>query len=70
MIEKLHIELTVPKEWTGKQAKIVWEFYDSIMEAIWEVHGDEIIEACEEEQKCFSDCTNSKLSKKIDDYPF
>ncbi|MCP4599718.1 MAG: hypothetical protein GY847_04125 [Proteobacteria bacterium] len=70
MKEKLHIELTVPKYWTGKQAKTVWEFLESIMEAIWEVHGDEIDEAIEEEQAYLLAAARGELPEPSDDYPF
>ena len=73
MKEKLHIELTVPKEWTGREAKAVWEFLESIMEAIGEVHADEIDEAIEAEQRYLLAAARGELSQEeIDDadYPF
>ena len=71
MKEKLHIELTVPKEWNGKQAKIVWEFLSDILEAIWEVHGDVIDEAIEEEQRYYLAAARGELTEEeADDYPF
>ena len=70
MKEKLHIELTVPKYWTGKQAQAVSEFLESIMTAIWEVHGDEIDEATEAEEREWLIAAGGELPKKNDDYPF
>jgi len=68
--EKLHIELSIPKEWTGKQAKTFWVFLESIMEAIWEVHGDEINEVFREERTDFLAATRDELPEIFDDIPF
>jgi hypothetical protein len=70
--EKLHIELAIPKDWTGKQAKTVWEFLESIMDAIFEVHGDDIDEAIEVEQRRLLAAARGQPLKKQhdDDFPF
>lgn len=44
--ENVHI----PTEWTGEQAKAVWEFIDEIGSAIWDAHEEEILEAADREQ--------------------
>lgn len=71
-VEKLHIEVPIPKDWTGKQAKIVWEFLESIMKSVFEVHGDEIDEAAELEQQRFLAAAREQSLelKPEDDYPF
>jgi hypothetical protein len=51
MTQNEHPTLTIPKEWNGKQAKTVWEFLESIMDSIWDVHGSEIERAIKEEEQ-------------------
>jgi hypothetical protein len=70
--EKLHIELAIPKDWNGKQAKTVWKFLENIMEAIWDVHGDEIDEAIEAEERRLLAAARGETLKKYqdDDFPF
>ena len=70
--EKLHIELAIPKDWTGKQAKTVWQFLENIMEAIWDVHGDEIDEAIEAEERRLLAAARGQPLEKLqdDDFPF
>ena len=70
MKEKLHVELTVPKDWTGKQAKTVWEFLEFIMESIWDVHGEEIDEAVEDEERLLLAAARNKPVIPSDDFPF
>ena len=61
--------LSVPKEWNGKQAKAVWVFLGSIMEAIWDVHGEEIVDAAEDEQQKRLLVPSDELPE-YDDFPF
>lgn len=70
--QKLHIEVPIPKDWTGEQAKTVWEFMEAIMEAIFEVHGDEIENAIETEQRRFLAAARGEPLKQYqdDDFPF
>ena len=70
MKEKLHIEVTIPKDWTGKQAKTVWEFLESIMDAIWDVHGDDIDEAIEQEERTILAAARGQPINPPDDFPF
>jgi ABC-type uncharacterized transport system YnjBCD substrate-binding protein len=71
MKEKLHIELTVPKDWTAKQAKTVWEFLESLMDAIWQVHGDDIDELIDKEEHYLLAAARGELSEEAtDDFPF
>ena len=69
MKEKLHIEVAIPKDWTGKQAKTVWEFLESFMEAIWDVHGEEIDEAIEDEERMLLTAARGQPVPS-DDFPF
>lgn len=69
MTEKLHIEVPIPKHWTGIQAKIVWQFLESLMDAIWEVHSDQIQEVIELEESVQRSAPRIN-SEKSDDYPF
>lgn len=39
----------IPTEWTGDQAKTVWEFLEEIGSAIWDVHEEEMLKAVERE---------------------
>ena len=70
--EKLHIEVPIPKDWTGNQAKTVWEFLENIMEAIWDAHGDEIDEAIETEEHRLLAAARGETLKEYqdDDFPF
>ncbi len=71
MKEKLNIELTVPMDWTGREAHTVWEFLESIMNAVSEVHGDEIEQVTDSDSRRTT--AREELSpKEIDDsdYPF
>ena len=70
MKEKLHIELTIPKDWNGKQAKVVWEFLSDILEAVWDVHGNEIDDVIEDEQRYILAAARGELKDPTDDYPF
>jgi len=69
MTEKLHIEVPIPKDWTGIQAKIVWQFLESLMDAIWEVHSDQIQEVIELEESVRRSASQNN-PEKSDDYPF
>ena len=69
--QKLHIEVVIPKDWNRKQAKTVHEFLESIMEAIWDVHGDEIEEAInEEENRLLAAARGQPIKPYPDDFPF
>lgn len=69
--EKLHIELSIPKEWNGNQAKTVFEFLEAVMGAIWDVHGDEIEEAInEEENRLLAAARGQPIKQYPDDFPF
>lgn len=72
MKEKLLIEIPIPMDWTGDQAKAVWEFFGTLAAAVWDTHEEEIIEVFEDEileaemkQKCKINYPKSK-----DDIPF
>lgn len=67
--EKLHIEVPIPKDWSGIQAKIVWQFLDAVMDAIWEVHSDQIQEAIQFEESVLMNASRN-IPSKTDDYPF
>lgn len=43
-------KIQIPTDWTGEQAKIVWEFLEEIGTAIWDVYGERIDEATENEE--------------------
>jgi hypothetical protein len=69
--QKLHIEVVIPKDWNGKQAKTVYEFLEAIMGAIWDVHGDEIEEAInEEENRLLAAARGQSIEPYTDDFPF
>ena len=69
--EKLHIELSIPKDWNGTQAKSVFEFLESIMDAIWEAHGDEIEKAVNaEENRLLAAARRQPVKPFPDDFPF
>ena len=70
--EKLHIEVAIPKDWTANQAKTVWEFLEIIMDAVFEVHGDEIEKAIETEERRLLDAARGQPLKRSqnDDFPF
>ena len=70
--QKLHIEVPIPKDWTGEQAKTVWEFLERSMEAIFEVPGDEIENDIETEERQLLAAARGQPFKKdpIDDFPF
>jgi hypothetical protein len=44
--DKIHI----PKDWTGEQAKAVWEFLEEICTAIWDVHDLKLLDAFQKEE--------------------
>ena len=67
--DKLHIEVPIPKDWSGIQAKIVWQFLDTTMDAIWEVHSEQIQEAIQFEESVQMIASRSNHIK-TDDYPF
>jgi len=67
--EKLHIEVPIPKDWSGIQAKIVWQFLESIMDAIWEVHSDQIQEAIEFEESVLMNASR-RIPTQTGDFPF
>jgi hypothetical protein len=69
MTENLHIEVTIPKDWTGIQAKIVWQFLESLMDAIWDVHGDQIQESIQFEESVLQNASQIHPGK-TDDFPF
>lgn len=69
MKDKLHIELIIPKDWTGKQAQTVWEFLESVMESIWDIHGEEIDKAIEKEEQMLRAAARGRPVTP-DDFPF
>ena len=37
-------KVTIPKDWNADQAKLVLEFLDDIIAAIWHVHEEAVLE--------------------------
>jgi hypothetical protein len=63
-------KIDIPKEWTGDQAKAVWEFLvEEIGSAIWNVHEKSILEAMEREETMLERAARGELTDD-DDYPF
>ncbi len=69
MREKPHNEVAIPEEWSGEQAKTVWEFLETVMEAIWDVHGNKIENAVESEERLLLDAARGEPTTP-DDCPF
>lgn len=70
MNEKLHIELTIPKSWNGQQAYAVAEFLESIITAIWDVHGDGIIALIDAKRNEPQNLKQIQTPTTTEDYPF
>ncbi len=66
---KPRTSIDIPIDWTGEQAKIVWEFLvEEIGTAIWNVYGNRIDEAIQREETRLELAARGELSD--DDYPF
>jgi predicted HAD superfamily Cof-like phosphohydrolase len=62
-------KIEIPADWTGEQAKIIWEFLvEEIAEAIYNVYGDRIERAVEKEETLLDRAACDELTD--DDYPF
>ncbi len=65
--DKIHI----PTDWTGEQAKIVWEFLvEEIGRAIWDVYDQKLTEAIEKEETLLERAARGEDEFANDDYPF
>ncbi len=59
----------IPTNWSGAQAKIIWEFLvEEIAEAIYNRHGDQIERIIEKEEYILERAARGELTD--DDYPF
>ena len=47
MIPGLFPKVTIPPEWTGDQAKAVWEFLEELSAQIWQLHEEGILQAAQ-----------------------
>jgi hypothetical protein len=66
---KPRTNIDIPTDWTGEQAKIIWEFLvEEIGTAIWNVYGDRIERVIEKEETLLECAARGELSE--DDYPF
>ncbi len=66
---KPRIEVEIPTDWTGEQAKTIWEFLtEEIAGAIYNVYGDRIEQAVEKKENLLERAARSELTE--DDYPF
>ena len=68
MTYKPRTKVEIPTDWTGEQAKIIFEFLtEEIAEAIYNVHGERIERAVEKEETLLEKAARGQLT---DDYPF
>jgi len=73
MKSTLKNKITIPKNWTGDEAKIVWEFLENIIVAIWNVHFNALDEAIKRENALLERTPGGDdIHRRItdDDYPF
>ena len=68
MSYKPRTKVEIPTDWTGEQAKSVWEFIvEEIGEAIYNLYGERIERVIEKEETLLEQAARGELS---DDYPF
>ena len=66
---KPRTKVEIPTDWTGEQAKIIWEFLvDEIAEAIYNRYGRQIERVIEKEETLLERAARGELTE--DDYPF
>jgi hypothetical protein len=66
---KPRTKVEIPTDWTGKQAKIIWEFLvEEIAEAIYNLYGEQIERVVEKEETLLERAARGELTD--DDYPF
>jgi len=70
MKEKLLIELAIPMDWTGTQAKAVLEFLRTLEASVFEAHETEILEAIENEHLEEIKKNREINYAQLDDIPF
>jgi len=69
MTYKPRTKVEIPTDWTGEQAKIIWEFLtEEIGRAIYNLYGERIERAIEKEETLLEQAALGDLSNN--DYPF
>lgn len=66
-------KIYIPTEWTGEQAKAVWELLDDIGSAIWDVHEKGILKAMHIENSMLKRAARGDNDHELiekDDLPF
>ena len=65
-------KIYIPTEWTGEQAKAVWELLDDITSAIWDVHEKGILKAMHIENSMLERAARGEHHEPFDedDIPF
>jgi|GEM_PF-3276396 len=66
---KPRTSVEIPTDWTGEQAKIIWEFLvEEIAEAIYNLYGHRIERVIEKEETLLERAARAEPTD--DDYPF
>jgi len=60
----------IPPDWTGEQAKAVWELLDEISTAVWDAHEEKILDAMNREETRLERAARGDDPPDDSDFPF